>query len=194
MDLDLIGPLVAWPLMLLTAWLAGEWLYRRWRLPRVCAYGVIGLVLSGTGLSRGLGPHEALGFLANVALSLSLFELGYRVNPRWFRHNPWVLAAALAQALATFAAVFWVAGRFDLPVDHRLVLAALCAATSPAAVMRVTHELRSAGQVTERLLHLCAVNCLVAVLLLKLVVGYWHLAAQGDLGQALFNSVYVIAL
>src|SRR5450631_779915 len=194
MDTDLIGPLVGWPLMLLAAWLAGEALYRRWQLPRVCAYGVVGLVLGGAGLSQGFAPREGFSFLANVALSLTLFELGYRVNPRWFRHNPWVLAAGVVQALATFGAVFWVTGQFELPVDRRLVLAALCAATSPAAVMRVTDELRSAGQVTERLMHLCAVNCLVAVLLLKLVVGYWHLATNGDLGQALFNSVYVISL
>ena len=60
--------------------------------------------------------------------------------------------------------------------------------------MRVTHELRSSGQVTERLLHLCALNCLIAVLLLKLVVGYWHLETSGDLGKAAFNSIYVIGL
>jgi hypothetical protein len=60
--------------------------------------------------------------------------------------------------------------------------------------MRVTHELRSAGQVTERLLHLCALNCLLAVLLFKLVVGYWHLETSGDLGKAAFDSIYVIAL
>jgi len=58
----------------------------------------------------------------------------------------------------------------------------------------VTHELRSAGQVTERLLHLCALNCLLAVLLFKLVVGYWHLETSGDLGKAAFDSIYVIAL
>jgi Kef-type K+ transport system membrane component KefB len=79
-------------------------------------------------------------------------------------------------------------------IDHRLVLAALCVATSPAAVMRVTHELHSAGQVTERLMHLCALNCLIAVLLFKLVVGYWHLETSGSLGTAAFNSIYVIAL
>jgi len=191
---DLLGPLVAWPLMLLAAWLAGEWWARYSGLPRVCAYGVVGLVLGGAGLSRSLAPHAAQEFMATVALSLALFELGYRVNPRWFRHNPWVLAAGVVQALLAFAAVFWVAGLFGLPLDRRLVLGALCAATSPAAVMRVTHELRSAGQVTERLLHLCAVNCLVAVLLLKLVVGYWHLQTNGDIAAALFNSVYVIAL
>jgi len=61
-------------------------------------------------------------------------------------------------------------------------------------VMRVTHELHSAGQVTERLFHLCALNCLIAVLLLKLVVGYWHLETSGDLGKAAFNSIYVIGL
>jgi Kef-type K+ transport system membrane component KefB len=194
MSWEQLGPLVAWPVMLLAAWLAGEWVFGRWRVPRVCAYGAVGLVLAGIGLSREVASHVALGFMANVALALTLFELGYRINPRWFRHNPWVLAAGMAQAGLTFAAVFWVSGLFDVAIDHRLVLASLCVATSPAAVMRVTHELRSAGQVTERLLHLCALNCLVAVLLLKLVVGYWHLETSGNLGTAAFNSIYVIAL
>jgi Kef-type K+ transport system membrane component KefB len=194
MSVDQLGPVVAWPLMLLAAWLAGEWAFKRWRVPRVCAYGAVGLVLAGLGASREVASHASLGFVANVALALTLFELGYRVNPHWFRHNPWVLIAGVLQAAVTFAAVFWVAGRFGLETDQRLVLAALCVATSPAAVMRVTHELRSAGQVTERLMHLCALNCLVAVLLLKLVVGYWHLETSGDLGKAAFNSIYVIGL
>ena len=194
MNMDFLAPLVAWPLMLLAAWLAGEWLARRWRLPRVCAYGVVGLALSGLGLSQADASHAALSLMANMALSLTLFELGYRINPRWFGHNPWLLAAGVAQALLTFAVVMWVAGAFGLATDHRLVLASLCVATSPAAVMRVTHELRSSGQVTERLLHLCALNCLLAVLLFKGVVGYWHLETTGDIGKAAFNSVYVIAL
>jgi len=194
MNLDLLGPVVAWPLMLLAAWLAGEWMFHHWRLPRVCAYAAVGLALSGIGLPQNVASHTAQNFMANVALSLTLFELGYRVNPRWFRHNPWVLIAGIVQSLLVFGIVFWVAGLFNVPIDQRLVLAALCVATSPAAVMRVTHELRSSGQVTERLLHLCALNCLIAVMLLKLVVGYWHLETSGDLGKAAFNSVYVIGL
>ena len=180
--------------MLLAAWLAGEWLARRWHAPRVCAYGVVGLALSGLGLSQGVASPAALSLLANMALALTLFELGYRINPRWFGHNPWVLVAGVTQGVLTFAAVMWVAGAFGLAMNHRLVLAALCVATSPAAVMRVTHELRSSGQVTERLLHLCALNCLLAVLLFKGVVGYWHLENSGDLGKAAFDSIYVIAL
>ena len=194
MNTELLGPVVAWPLMLLAAWSAGEWVFRHWNLPRVAAYGAVGLLLGGVGLSQNVASQAAQGFMANAALALTLFELGYRINPRWFRHNPWVLAAGIAQAMLTFGSVFWVAGQFGVKLDHRLVLAALCVATSPAAVMRVTHELRSAGQVTERLLHLCALNCLVAVLLLKLVVGYWHLETSGDLSKAAFNSLYVIGL
>jgi Kef-type K+ transport system membrane component KefB len=194
MDMDLLGPVVAWPLMLLAAWLAGEWVFRHWRLPRVCAYAAVGLALSSIGLPQSLALTAVPGFMANVALALALFELGYRVNPRWFRHNPWVLVAGIFQAAITFGAVFYVASLFGVPNDQRLVLAALCVCTSPAAVMRVTHELRSSGQVTERLMHLCALNCLLAVLLLKLVIGYWHLETSGDLGKAAFNSIYVIGL
>ena len=197
MNLDAVqtlGPLVAWPLMLLVAWVAGEWLFRRWQLPRVCAYGGVGLALSSFGVGQPEAAPGVLGFVANVALALALFELGYRVNPRWFRHNPWVLGAGLAQAALTFGAVYAVAGWFDVGVEQRRVLAALCVASSPAAVMRITHELRSAGQVTERLLHLCALNCLIAVLLLKGIVGHWHLETRGDLGAAAFHSLYVIGL
>ena len=194
MTLEMLAPLVGWPLMLLLAWVAGEALFSRTGLPRVCAYGVVGLAFGGAGLSQGGAWQGALGVVANVALALTLFELGYRVNPRWFRHNPWVLAAGALQAALTFALVLWAGGVFGLALDQRLVLAALCVATSPAAVMRVTQELRSAGQVTERLLHLCALNCLIAVLLLKGIAGYWHLHTHGDLARAAFDSVYVVGL
>ena len=194
MDLGGWAAVVVWPLMLLAAWLTGEWAAQRANVPRVCAYGAVGLALSGLGLSQSVASPEALGLLANLALSLALFELGYRINPRWFFRNPWVLVGGLAQAALSFAVVMWVGGLFGLATSPRLVLAALCVATSPAAVLRVTHDLRSAGQVTERLLHLCALNCLLAVLLFKCVVGYWHLETSGDWGKAAFNSVYVIAL
>ena len=194
MNIEFLGPVVGWPLMLLAAWSVGEWLSRHYGFPRVSAYGAVGLLLSGIGLSQGAAPQAALSFLANAALALTLFELGYRVNPRWLGHNPWLLATGIAQALLTFGMVMWTAGAFGIAMDQRLVLAALCVATSPAAVMRVTHELHSSGQVTERLLHLCVLNCLIAVLLLKLVVGYWHLETSGDLGKAAFNSIYVLAL
>jgi hypothetical protein len=74
----------------------------------------------------------------------------------------------------------------------RLIIAALSISASPAGIVRVANELRSAGQVTERVLHLCAINCLMSVLALKLVVGYWHLSTSGDLVLAAFGSIHVL--
>ena len=133
-----------------------------------------------------------LPFLANVALSLILFELGYRINLRWFRHNPWVLALGLVESVVTFMAVYLATGWFDLPTETRLIIAALSVSASPAGIVRVANELRSAGQVTERVMHLCAINCLVSVLALNLVVGYWHLSTSGDLVMAAFGSIHVL--
>ncbi|WP_341647288.1 cation:proton antiporter [Thauera sp. SDU_THAU2] len=129
--------------------------------------------------------------MANVALSLVLFELGYRINLRWFRHNPWVLVLGLVESGLTFALVYYASTWFEL-TGTRLIIAALSVSASPAGIVRVANEMRSTGQVTERVLHLCAINCMVAVLLLHLVAGYWHLSTSGDFAAAALGSVYVL--
>lgn len=184
---------VAWPLVLLLAWFVGERLHERWQVPRVTSYvgvGLLGGLVNLPGLTTDI---PGLPFLANVALSLVLFELGYRINLRWFRHNPWVLLQGVLESIATFGLIYWVTGWLNLPIDQRLIIAALSVSASPAGVVRVANELRSAGQATERVLHLCAINCALAVLALKLVVGYWHLSTSGDLVMAAFGSVHVVA-
>jgi Kef-type K+ transport system membrane component KefB len=101
--------------------------------------------------------------LADVAFGLILFELGYRINLRWLRTNPWIGVSGLAEALLTFAAVYFIARRFGATGVDALMLASLSMATSPATVVRVINEQKSSGQVTERALHLCALNCVLAV-------------------------------
>ncbi|MCB2016813.1 MAG: cation:proton antiporter [Hydrogenophaga sp.] len=184
---------MAWPLVLLVAWFLGERLHELLGLPRVSSYVAVGLVASLVNLPGLTDAVPGLPFLANVALSLILFELGYRIHLGWFRHNPWVLFLGVVESLLTFAAVYWVTGYFELATNMRLIVASLSVSASPAGIVRVANELRSAGQVTERVLHLCAINCLLAVLALKLVVGYWHLSTSGDLVRAAYGSVHVLA-
>ena len=184
---------VAWPLVLLVAWFVGERLHERWQVPRVTSYVAVGLLGGLINLPGLTTDISGLPFLANMALSLVLFELGYRINLRWFRHNPWVLLQGVLESFATFGLIYWVTGWLNLPIDQRLIIAALSVSASPAGVVRVANELRSAGQATERVLHLCAINCALAVLALKLVVGYWHLSTSGDLVMAAFGSVHVVA-
>lgn len=183
---------VAWPLVLLLAWWLGERLHEHWRLPRVSSYVAVGLIAGAVNLPGLTTDVPGLPFLANVALSLVLFELGYRIHLRWFRHNPWVLVQGVMESALTFAAVYWASALLDLSVENRLIVAALSVSASPAGIVRVANEMRSAGQVTERVLHLCAINCLMAVLALKLVVGYWTLSTSGSLLQAALGSVHVL--
>jgi Kef-type K+ transport system membrane component KefB len=185
---------MAWPLVLLLAWFLGERLHQTWQVPRVSSYVAVGLIASLANLPGLTAEVQGLSFLANVALSLLLFELGYRINLRWFRHNPWVLALGLVESMLTFALVYFAAGWFALETDVRLVIAALSISASPAGIVRVANELRSAGQVTERVMHLCAINCLVSVLALKLLVGYWTLNTSGDLTAATLGSVYALLI
>ncbi len=192
-DLPFLLQSVAWPLVLLVAWFLGERLHEAWQLPRVSSYVAVGLVASLFNLPGLTDAVPGLPFLANVALSLILFELGYRIHLRWFRHNPWMLVLGLGESVLTFVVVYLASGWFGLSTDTRLIIAALSISASPAGIVRVANEMRSAGQVTERVLHLCAINCLMAVLALKLVTGYWYLSTSGDLVLAAFGSVHVLA-
>ena len=192
-DVDFLLQSMAWPLVLLLAWFVGERLHALFEWPRVTSYVAVGLLASAVNLPGLTSEVAGLPFLANVALSLVLFELGYRIHLRWFRHNPWVLVLGLGESVLTFVAVYAASGWFGLETDVRLIVAALSVSASPAGIVRVANELRGAGQVTERVMHLCAINCLVSVLALKLVVGYWYLNTSGDLAQAALGSIHVLA-
>lgn len=185
---------VVWPLLLLLAWVVGERLHAWWRVPRVSSYVAVGLLAGMLG-QPGLNVDQfGFSFLAHVALALVLFELGYRINLRWFRHNPWVLLVGLVESFVTFSVVYWASGWFDLDWEVRLIIAALAVSASPAGIMRVVNELRGAGQVTERVMHLCAINCIVAVMLVKVVMGYWQLSTSGDWVAAGVSSIYALLI
>jgi Kef-type K+ transport system membrane component KefB len=132
--------------------------------------------------------------LANVAFGLILFEFGYRVNLRWLQINPWIGGTGVLEATATFAAVYAVAVAFGMPVLASLLLASLAMSTSPAAVMRVVNEQRSSGQVTERVLHLTALNCVLAVFTFNVIVGFWTFQTSGSVWQAASNGVILLSV
>jgi Kef-type K+ transport system membrane component KefB len=185
----------AWPLALAIAWVAGEFVHRWLRLPRISTYGAIGFVLAasqGGFLANPSGRPIAL--LADVAFGLILFELGYRINLGWLRANPWLGVSSVVESAASFVAVFLVGRAFGVSTVPMLLLAAISMATSPAGVVRVANELRCSGQVTERSLHLSAFNCVLSVVAFKFVVGYWVLEGSGGFFQAIWSSVVVLAV
>ena len=194
-DLLAILSSLSWPVAITLAWLAGEFGQRWTGLPRISFYGLVGFLLAAP--QSGVLPRPEAGtvlLLADVAFGLILFELGYRINLRWLRTNPWIGVSGLAEALLTFIAVYLIATAFGVGGINAMMLASLSMATSPATVVRVINEQKSSGQVTERALHLCALNCVLAVFAFNASVGLWIFRTSEDVGDALWNSLVVLAV
>lgn len=183
-----LGPL-AWPLAIALAWLAGEVVHRWTRMPRISVYGVVGFLLAQAAGTPSESETGAVTLLANLAFGLILFEFGYRINLHWLRINPWIGVSGLVESIATFGAIYGLSQLTGMPPLTSLLLASLGMSTSPAGVLRVINEENSAGQVTERVLHLAAMNCVLAVFVFKVVVGFWVFQTSGSLPQAISHSL-----
>jgi Kef-type K+ transport system membrane component KefB len=183
--------LVGATLLLIAAALLGEVVWRLLRWPRLMGYCAVGavLALSGKGLDAW-GPGVAMRLAVDVALALLLFESGARVNLRWLRRNPLLLATSLAEAFLSALAVFVVARVLGAQPMVAMALAAVTMSVSPGVVLRVVSETGAAGQVTERLMTLSALNTLYALLLSRLLHGWMQVdtatEAWSELARALF--------
>lgn len=186
---------LAWPLALALTWIAGEFGYRWTGLPRISIYGVAGFLFGNVAV--GFLPQsetDTFMLLANVAFGLMLFELGYRINLHWLRANPWIAVMGVVEAVCTFVAVYALAHWFGTPMLASMLLASLAMSTSPAGILRVLNEQCSAGQVTERVLHLSALNCVLAVFTFKVIVGIGVFQTSGNLLNAVWSSLIVLCV
>jgi Kef-type K+ transport system membrane component KefB len=184
---------LSWPFAIAIAWVTGEFGHRWTGLPRISFYGLVGFALAQSQI--GVLPQVGSGpmlLLADVAFGLILFEMGYRINLRWLSNNRWLAVTALVEAIGTFAVVYWIASWFGVTSMNALLLAALAMSTSPATVLRVINEEHSSGQVTERVLHLTAFNCVLAVFTFNAIVGFWIFHSSGDLLGATGTSFIVL--
>ncbi|MES2581937.1 MAG: cation:proton antiporter [Pseudomonadota bacterium] len=172
----------------------GELVFRKAGLPRIVGYSAVGMVIAVMG--QGAGEYYLGGVvrvIVDLALGLLLFELGSRVSLRWLRANPALLCTSLAEALFSFLAVFVSLRWMGLSLNVALTCATLTMATSAAVIGRVASELHSAGQVTERMVIMTAINTLFAVLLHKLIIAWLNLDTLGDWMQAITQPLYTFA-
>lgn len=171
------------------AWLAGEFIHRWTSVPRISVYGLVGFAVAQAFPDLYSSDSTSpVTILANVAFGLILFEFGYRVNLHWLRVNPWIALTGIVESAATFAVVYAIGHASGMPPLTSALLASLAMSTSPAGVLRVINEQNSSGQVTERVLHLVAINCVLALFVFKVVVGVWVFRTSGSLTQAMSHS------
>ncbi len=200
---SLAALLPAWPpqpegilwiaLAVVATGLVGELAFRVMRLPRVTGYFLVGVAFSAFGFD--LKTTQLTGNLRTVfdlALSVLLFELGTRVDLRWMRANPWLPATSLFESSLAFGSVLTLLLYTGAELGTALSVAVILLSTSPAIVMRVVSEFRAHGQVTERLMLLCALNTIYAVLAAKVLQGWLHHSGGGSILMALSLPLYVV--
>ncbi len=178
-------------LTLVAGALLGGLVFRRLGLPRIVGYSAAGMAVAGLGMGLSDGQLQGTDrLIVDLALALLLFELGSRVCLRWLKVNPALLLTSVAESLLTFWAIFAVLRWFDFVPNVALAGAALVGVAAPAVIGRVATEFKSAGQVSERMIVLSALNTLYAVLLLKLVIGWLHVDQRSDWVQGLAQPAY----
>ena len=187
-DMILVGAI------LLCGLAVGQVFVRVLRLPRITGFVAAGLVL-GPGV-LGLLDQAMLGELSifvDISLGLILFELGRRLDFRWFTHDRWLLASSVAESLLSFLFVYGTLRFFSVAPVYSATAAAIAMATSPAVLIMIVHDQRAKGPLTERLLALTALNNVFAFLLIALLFGFVHLEYRADWLRATLHPLYLIA-
>lgn len=174
-DLHQLDPVLGLAAVMLIAVVAASTLHRLLKLPRLTGYMLVGALASPLGLGL-LRPDDLNGWkpIIDLAIAALVFELGSRLRPRWLIDNPWLAASCVLEGLCAALAVGAVLVALGAPLLSAVLAATVAASTSPIIVMAAVHELRPRGQVGERLLMMCAINSLLAMLVLKL----WPLLAM----------------
>lgn len=178
-------PVMGLALLMLIALFAGEAVHRLTRLPRAIGPMLVGVLASPAAL-RLVDVHDLDPWkpLLDLAVGILLFELGTRLQPRWLVRNPWLTLKALSEALLSGGAVTAALMMLGAPAVSAVLAGIVAMSTSPVITLNGVHELGARGQVTERLLTLCAINSVLAVLGLKV----WSVVATFGAGNDLSNG------
>jgi len=188
-----LGNLTTAALLLIAALAAGEIFQRMLKLPRLIGWVLAGAACGPSGLGLlGAEAIEHLQFVVHVAAGLVLFEFGQRIDLGWLRRNPWLAGASVLEALLAFAAVFALLFVLDVPPPVAAFAAAIAMATSPATVLTLTRDLRSSGQVTQRVELLTALDCAYAFVTIGVLLAWFHAEYRGDWIVMLAHPLYLI--
>ncbi len=183
-------PVLGFALVMLVAVVLAEQLHRRLRLPRLWGYMITGALASPLGLRiferTDLDPWKPI---IDLAIGVLVFELGSRIRPRWLIDNPWLALSCVLEGLVAGLCVTAGLIYLDAPVSSAWLAGAVAMSTSPIITLVLVHEVRSRGQVTERLLMMAAINSLLTILAIK----GWRVMVAADaptlLGAELLPAV-----
>ena len=187
-------PIVQWSLLLAVAAVAGQVVQRHLALPKVVGYSAVGALAGLAGFSGAAWPLQGVSlFLLELGIAVVLFEAGGRLPLRWFWHNPMVLLQSLAEAVLTFAGVYYAMRWMGLSAGVAEALGAIAIVGSPAVLSRVVLDTRASGPVTERAMALTTLGALYALSLVSARTNVMHRARE-TLGDTIYPIAVVLGL
>ncbi len=170
-------PVLGFALVMLVAVVLAELLQRRLRLPRMFGYMVTGALASPLALRlldrTDLDPWKPI---IDLAIGVLVFELGSRIRPRWLIDNPGLAFTCVLEGLLAGLCVAVALIVLGVAPTSAWMAGAVAMSTSPVITLVLVHEVRSRGQVTERLLIITAINSALSMLALKA----WRVATAVD--------------
>ncbi len=160
------------------------------RLPRVSGYIVAGLILSPsiTGILNRGQVENILDFVSFMVLSIIAFAIGGSLQISSLRllgkSILWITLCQGVGAMLFASLVIFVAGYFSPALKAGsygqflaavFIMGAISAATAPAAILAIIHELRARGPLTTTLLGVVALDDALTIVLFSgtvSIVGY----------------------
>ncbi|MFN8771003.1 MAG: cation:proton antiporter [Neisseriaceae bacterium] len=182
-------------IIILSAWILGEIGAYFPKIPKISIYIILGFIVNKLQIdSLNITNNSSIIYLVHIISGIMLFEFGYRINLNWLKNNPIIIVTSIFESTITFFIIFFISKHFGVSNITSFEIASLSIATSPFVIMYITREQQSAGQVTERILHLTALNCIYAVFMFKVVLGLMVLNKSGSVWQATYASLLSISL
>ena len=155
------------------------------KLPNVTGYLLAGLIVGPCCLKLvPLDIVEHLGIISEVALGFIAFSIGSEFKLSYLKKIGMApIVIAIFEALAAVLLVFLGLLAIGQDVSFALVLAAIAAATAPAATIMVVNQYKAKGPVTNTLLTVVAVDDAIALMAFGICVAIaGMITGQGDSG------------
>lgn len=180
------------------------------RLPRVTGYIIAGLALSPSlsGILQKAQVEAHLGFVSEMALAVIAFAIGGSLHLShlkrlgkpilWITFTQGMGAFICASGALLLAGLYF--GQLQAGIGDGafygavLLMGSISAATAPAAVMAVVHEMRAKGPLVTTLLGVVALDDALTIVLFSLTVTLvshlWGLGGEAALG--IFTGLWEI--
>ncbi len=161
-------------------------LARRFRLPSLIGYMLLGVTLGVSGLRLLDGQAlESMAFITKVALGFVAFAIGSELSFAWLKkQGVGVIAIILTESfgafLVVFAGVYFLTGNLPMAI----MFAAVAPASAPAGTVSVIQEYRAKGPLTRILYAVVGFDDALAIFIYAFAAAIARSLLAADAGLA----------